>query len=185
MPHVVFGAILNIGFLPELIPIIGVVVFPFHVRRGRLLELLIFCLMIAVPVDCLAPDVSVVVHVLDNVGLKSAVHLKLEVLHPPPWVFHADDVGHLVLVVDTQAVLAFVCRYVVTRVINLDVGAVVLHRLVMLGLFISVPCRAIELRIVELPLGAGKHRVVLPEFGNKFHLIKVDVSGEERVRRVN
>ena len=187
LSHVVFGAILNIGFLPELIPIIRyrVVVFPFHVRRGRLLELLIFCHMIAVPVDCLAPDVSVVVHVLDNVSLKSAVHLKLEVLHPPPWVFHADDVGHLVLVVDIQAVLALVCRYVATRVINLDVGAVVLHRLVMFGLFISVPCRAIELRIMELPLGAGKHRVVLPEFGNKFHLIKVDISGEERVCRVN
>ena len=141
--------------------------------------------MLAVPVDCLAPDIPVVVHVLDNVGHKSAVLLKLEVLHPSPWVAHADDVGHLPLVVDIQAVLAFGYRFVATRVIDLNIGVVVLHCLVMLGLLISVPCRGIELRIVELPLGTGKHFVVLPEFGNKLHLIKVDVSGEESIRCVD
>ena len=37
LTHLVFGAILNIGLLPERIPIVGVVVFPLHVRRGRIL----------------------------------------------------------------------------------------------------------------------------------------------------
>ena len=37
LTHLVFGAILNIGMLPERITIVGVVVFPLHVRRGRIL----------------------------------------------------------------------------------------------------------------------------------------------------
>lgn len=149
-----------------------------------LAALLVGCLVHAVPVERLAPDLSVIVHVLNEVDVLFAL-LELELLHEVPRVLHLDDVGDPVRLVDVHAILADIVRLIVTRVRNLDIGPLVFHRLVMLELLILVPIGPVPYRIVVLPFGASEHLTVPPELGDQDELIKVDIGGEVGVARVD
>lgn len=142
-------------------------------------------LVVAVPGDRLAPDLSVVVDFLhentSNVGLELFKH---ENLFEVPWVLHLDLIGDRVRIVDTNGILADIIRFVVAVVDDLNIGPQVSHRLVHLLLLVSVPVGPVPLRVAEGPLSAGEHVPAAPELSDHYELVKVEVGAVIGVSKV-
>ena len=132
--------------------------------------------VVAVPVDSLAPDLSVIVHFLDEIDFSLHLVGQFENLLEVLWVQNVNLIKVLVRTVDIDFVLADVLR-IGAAVLDLDIGPQVFDGLISLHLLVSVPVGPVILRVAEVPFAVGEHLAVAPELRDHEEPLEVNVGG--------
>ena len=145
----------------------------FSLRSGALL---IGDFVVAVPLDRLAPDLSVIVHFLDEIDFSLYLVGHFENLLEVLWFHNINLIKVLVRTVDIDFVLADVLR-IGAAVLDLDIGPQVFDGLISLHLLVLVPVGPVILRVAEVPFAVGEHLAVAPELRDHEEPLEVNVGG--------